>query len=62
MRTMVWIQRDVMRPSNIVLTYAPRVPQNRRMHGRLHEPSPGVWTFAEHMYGIAHCLIDRMAA
>jgi hypothetical protein len=23
------------------------------------DPSPGPWTFAEHMYGIAHCLIDR---
>jgi hypothetical protein len=22
------------------------------------DPSPGPWTFAEHMYGIAHCLID----
>src|SRR6202521_5570336 len=43
----------------IVLAYAPRVPQNRRMHGRSREPSPGTWTFAEHMYGIAHCLIDR---
>jgi len=21
--------------------------------------SPGPWTFSEHMYGIAHCLIDR---
>src|ERR1700674_5881928 len=43
----------------IVLAYAPRVPQNERMHGRSPEPSPGPWTFAEHMYGIAHCLIDR---
>jgi hypothetical protein len=23
------------------------------------DPSPGPWTFATHMYGIAHCLIDR---
>jgi hypothetical protein len=23
------------------------------------DPSPGPWVFAEHMYGIAHCLIDR---
>jgi hypothetical protein len=23
------------------------------------DPSPGPWTFAEHIYGIAHCLIDR---
>src|SRR5437588_13024971 len=23
------------------------------------EPSPAPWTFSEHMYGIAHCLIDR---
>jgi hypothetical protein len=23
------------------------------------DPSPGPWTFAEHMYGIAHCQIDR---
>ena len=23
------------------------------------DPSPGPWTFSEHMYGIAHCLIDR---
>ena len=22
-------------------------------------PSPAPWVFAEHMYGIAHCLIDR---
>jgi hypothetical protein len=22
-------------------------------------PSPAPWTFSEHMYGIAHCLIDR---
>ena len=29
------------------------------MHGRSCEPSPGPWTFAEHIYGIAHCLIDR---
>jgi len=29
------------------------------MHGRSHEPSPGPWTFSEHRYGIAHCLIDR---
>jgi hypothetical protein len=29
------------------------------MRGRSHEPSPEPWTFAEHMYGIAHCLIDR---
>jgi hypothetical protein len=43
----------------IVLAYAPRVPQNRRMHARSYEPSPGLWTFSEHMYGIAHCLIDR---
>src|SRR6202521_2980914 len=43
----------------VVLADAPRVPQNRRMHGRSPEPSPGPWTFAEHMYGIAHCLIDR---
>jgi hypothetical protein len=28
-----------------------------RMHGRSREPSPGPWTFSEHMYGIAHCLI-----
>jgi hypothetical protein len=23
------------------------------------DPSPGPWTFSEHMYGVAHCLIDR---
>jgi hypothetical protein len=23
------------------------------------DPSPGPLTFSEHMYGIAHCLIDR---
>jgi hypothetical protein len=23
------------------------------------EPSPAPWTFAEHMYGIGNCLIDR---
>jgi hypothetical protein len=23
------------------------------------DPSLGPWTFSEHMYGIAHCLIDR---
>ena len=23
------------------------------------DPSPGPWTFSEHTYGIAHCLIDR---
>jgi hypothetical protein len=23
------------------------------------DPSPGPWTLSEHMYGIAHCLIDR---
>jgi hypothetical protein len=26
---------------------------------RLMDPSLGPWTFSEHMYGIAHCLIDR---
>jgi hypothetical protein len=26
---------------------------------RLMDPSPGPWTFSEHMCGIAHCLIDR---
>jgi hypothetical protein len=29
------------------------------MRERSCEPSPGPWTFSEHMYGIAHCLIDR---
>jgi hypothetical protein len=43
----------------IVLAHAPRVPQTRRMDARLYEPSPGPWTFSEHMHGIAHCLIDR---
>jgi hypothetical protein len=43
----------------IVLACAPRVLQNRRMHGRSCEPSLGPWTFSEHIYGIAHCLIDR---
>jgi hypothetical protein len=23
------------------------------------EPSPARWLFAEHLYGIAHCLVDR---
>jgi len=26
---------------------------------RLMDPSPGPWTFSEHMYGIGNCLIDR---
>jgi hypothetical protein len=25
----------------------------------IRRPSPAPWVFAEHMYGIAHCLIDR---
>ncbi len=29
------------------------------MHSTHDRPSPAPWTFAEHMYGIAHCLIDR---
>jgi hypothetical protein len=29
------------------------------MHERSREPSPGPWVFAEHIYSIAHCLIDR---
>ena len=32
----------------------PAFRDNRAM-----DPSPGPWTFATHMYGIAHCLIDR---
>ena len=30
-----------------------------RDHRLMDHPSPGPWTFSEHMYGIAHCLIDR---
>ncbi len=47
------------RTQAIVLTEAPRAPDNGWMHTPSLEPSPGPWTFAEHMYGIAHCLIDR---
>jgi hypothetical protein len=47
------------RSQAVVLAHAPFVPQNQRMRGRPYEPSPGPWAFSEHMYGIAHCLIDR---
>ena len=45
----------------VVLARAGCVSENPEMHSpRLQdEPSPAPWTFAEHMYGIAHCLIDR---
>jgi hypothetical protein len=28
------------------------------MHTRSLEPSPDPWTFAEHIYGLPHCLVD----
>jgi hypothetical protein len=44
------------RVPSVVLARATRTLDNRRMPA---PSSPAPWTFAEHMYGIAHCLIDR---
>jgi hypothetical protein len=30
-----------------------------RLPGTFDEPSPGPWAFAEHIYGLKHCLVDR---
>jgi len=33
--------------------------QNWRMQIPSPDPSPAPWMFADRMYGLAHCLIDR---
>jgi hypothetical protein len=50
------VSRDAgaLGPQPVVLFEALAFRDNRPM-----DPSPGPWTFSEHMYGIAHCLIDR---
>jgi hypothetical protein len=37
------------------------VGENSRMDSQPQEwsPSPGPWAFEKHIYGLAHCLIDR---
>ena len=53
--------RDALRPLAVVL-YAPttfRDNEPMSLTRTLDEPSPAPWVFAEHIYGLPHCLVDR---
>ena len=45
----------------VVLFQQPAFRDNRPMGlpDNFYEPSPGPWTFHEHVYGLSHTLIDR---
>ena len=47
------------RPQPVVLAHAPRVPENQWVLPPTPNPSPAPWSFAERLYGISHCLVDR---
>ena len=43
----------------VVLAQDQRLGENSRMPLQEFPPSPAPWTYAERLYGISHCLVDR---